>query len=99
MLFDQPPRVANRKQMEAFAEKVASSVAEETAVQQRPNTQWHLFTLTNVAFYLYKMLGIGRVGKGEGRKCPKLLEKNKHISLYSSDKAGKAYTDNLCFFC
>ena len=52
-----------------------------------------------MTFYVYKMPGVGRVGDGEGRKCPKTIQKNKHIiGLYSCDKTGKAYTDNLCFF-
>ena len=79
--------------------KVSSLDIEETAFRQRPNTQWRLFALTNMTFYVYKMPGVGRVGDGEGRKCPKNIQKNQHIiGLYSCDKTDRAYTDNLCFF-
>ena len=98
-LFDQPQTVSSTQQLELFSEKVSSLDIEETAFRQRPNTQWRLFALTNMTFYVYKMPGVGRVGAGEGRKCPKIIQKNQNIiGLYSCNKTGRAYTDNLCFF-
>jgi hypothetical protein len=65
--------------------------------RQRPNTTWVVHKLTNVTFYLYKILNVGRIGAFVN--LPSFIRNNKFIlSLDKDVKTGKPYSENLCFF-
>ena len=85
-LFDQPVTVSSRQELLEFQQKMSDIDISDSAFRQRPNTQWRLYAVTNITFYMYKMSGVGRVGKGTS-KCPKIIKDNPNvIGLYNSDK-------------
>ena len=96
-LFEHPSSLSTTSDVEVFLEKVKATDLQERAFRARPNTEWRLFALTNITFYLYKMIGISRAGAST--KLPNYIKRNRNVvSLLSCTKTGKAFDDNLCFF-
>lgn len=66
-------------------------------VQQRPDTSWKTHSITNLSFYLNKILGQGKTGAPG--LMPRYILRNKAIlALVRDPKYGILYADNLCFF-
>ena len=107
--FDLPVTVNSREGLEDFIDRLSSKDVQERALRRRPNTEWRLFAVTNVAFYLYKLSGVSKVGgrsrsdddsdDDEGDDFPEYLIRNKHVLCLLTDrKTGERFDDNLCFF-
>ena len=97
-LYDKPKHIAS---LDAFIEDLSAKDVEERAARRRPNTEWRMYALTNLAFYMYKLQGVSMVGTGtgSGKALPRHLLQNKHLlCLLRDPRTGKAYDDNLCFF-
>ena len=98
-LLERPRTIASMSSLNAFIEEAASLDVQERAVRRRPNTEWRLYALTNVSFYLYKQHGVSKVGKRDPSDFPDYLLQNKDLlSLLRNPKTGRPYDDNLCFF-
>ena len=103
-LYDVPRAVASQRQLREFYEDLSRFNLREHSSRRRPNSAWQLLMITNVTFYLYKMLGMGKVGRvaaggGEGVRLPDFIRTNRHIVSVTHCTSGRgAYTDNLCFF-
>jgi hypothetical protein len=69
----------------------------EKASAIRASTEWNLHLITNVTFYVYKLLNMGKVGCGG--TIPKFIESNRHILALGINRVtSRDYDDNLCFF-
>ena len=97
-VFEKPIPVSSTSDMDEVVGKLSATDISAKTLRMRPNTHWRLHALTNLTFYIYKMPGVGRVGRGKG-ECPKHIRDCPHvIGLYTNPKTGKAYDDNLCMF-
>jgi len=88
--------VSTIEDLERFYDELAAVDLDERAKQRRPNTEWRLFAVTNITFYVYKLHGHVRVGDGKV-SLPSHLVRNRHL-VAMDKKDGVAYEDNLCFF-
>lgn len=93
--FIPTPRVIkDTADKEAFCRELEQ--VDLTGVLQRPSSRWILKCVTNITYYVTKLT---EVPIGSGAKLPPHLLKNRSlISLTHSNKTGRLYTDNLCFF-
>ena len=97
-LLNAPVAVGSLEGLRRFTNTIGSMDIQARALRRRPNTEWRLFALTNISFYLYKMTGVNRVGNAE-EGMPSYLLRNKHVLCLLTDaKTGEEYDDNLCFF-
>ena len=94
-VFPSPRLVSTNADLQRFVEDLAATDVSEQVVARRPNTEWTLVNVTNLTFYLYKILGGLRIGVAPD--LPEYLLRNRH--LVSMIKArGERIKDNACFF-
>ena len=100
VLLRAPMTVGSLEMLERFTDTVSSQDLHEHGVRRRPDTEWRLYALTNVAFYLYKLRGVNKVGhRRRDDERPSYMLQNKNLlCLLTDPKTGVAYDDNMCFF-
>ena len=96
-LFDRPHSIGSMQELEHFINSVIDMDLLAWIQLQRPNTAWKIHKLTNVTFYFYKLLEVGRIGTAVA--LPDFIKSKKCIVGLDYDKRHKKlYQDNLCFF-
>ena len=89
-VFVAPRLISKTSDLERFYDALLAEDLQELAIRRRPSTEWKLRFLTNVSFYVFKLINMARIGGTE--KLPRHIVKNKNIvSLADS-------SDKLCFF-
>lgn len=96
-MLARPTTVVDVEGMETFYQKVARWDLREEATRRRPDTAWKLLAVTNVTFYVYKMLGATRVGRSP-RRLPERLLRRRGLLAMTTARNGRRYEDGLCFF-
>ena len=91
-----PVTVVTREDLDRFESLLLETDLEELALQRRPDTKWKLRAVTNLTFYVYKILGGTRVADSEP-KLPPFLLNNRYIQSFVSESKRKK-TRGLCFF-
>ena len=96
LYLDEPSLVADVETFEAFLERIHEQDILQWAIAQRPNSDWVCSIVTNVTFFVNRILQhpIGCVGVS----LPTYVKRNKAIVALEKDKHGKPYLDNLCLF-
>ena len=81
---------------EAFLERIHEQYILQWAIAQRPNSDWVYVSVTNVTFFVNRILQhpIGCVGVS----LPTYVKRNKAIVGLEKDHYSKPYFDNLCLF-
>ena len=94
--LDEPSLVTDVETFEAFLERIHEQDILQWAIAQRPNSDWICVSVTNVTFFVNKILQhpIGCVGVS----LPTYLKHNKAIVGLEKDHYSKPYFDNLCLF-
>ena len=94
--LDEPSLVTNIETFEAFLESIYEQDILQWAIAQRPNSEWVCSSVTNVTFFVNRILQhpIGCVGVS----LPTYLKRNKATVALEKDHHGKPYFDNLCLF-
>ena len=94
--LDEPSLVTNIETFEAFLERIYEQDILQWAVAQRPNSEWVCSSVTNVTFFVNRILQhpIGCVGVS----LPTYLKRNRAIVVLEKDHNAKPYFDNLCLF-
>ena len=94
--LDKPSLVTNVETFEAFLERIHEQDILQWAIAQRPNSDWVCSSVTNVTFFVNKILQhpIGCVGVS----IPTYVKLNKAIVGLEKDNHSKPYLDNLCLF-
>ena len=79
-----------------FLERIEETDVLQLAIAQRPNSDWVVELVTNVTFFINKILQhpIGCVGID----LPDYVKRNKAIVGLEKDHHGAVYNDNLCLF-
>ena len=94
--LDKPSLVTNVETFEAFIERIHEQDILKWAIARRPNSDWICSSVTNVTFFVNKILQhpIGCVGVS----LPTYVKLNKAIVGLEKDNHSKPYLDNLCLF-
>ena len=95
-LLEEPSLITNRDDFESFLERIREPDILQWAVAQRPNSDWVCEHVTNVTFFLNRIVQhpIGCVGV----TLPDYVKNNKAIVGLTKDEHGVTYNDNLCLF-
>ena len=64
---------------------------------QRPDTKWNFYCVTNVNFFLFLLSGVP-LGCIE-QPIPSALLRNPFVMCFVSDCEMKPYLDDVCIFC
>ena len=95
--MEEPALITNRADFESFQERIQESDLLNWAVSQRPNSDWICEMVTNVTFFVNKILQhpIGCVDV----VLPDYVKRNKAIvGLVKDHYRNATYNDNLCLF-
>lgn len=96
-IFDSPKMIKDINDLKNLYSELTNIDLRRVGNLQRPNTSWKIAYITNITFYNYKVLKMGKLGSTN--YLPQWIKRNKHIiSLDKSPSTNKQFTDNLCFF-
>ena len=95
-LLEEPSLITNRADFDSFLERIREPDILQWAIAQRPNSDWVCELVTNVTFFLNRIVKhpIGCVGV----ILPDYVKNNKAIFGLAKDEHGAIYNDNLCLF-
>jgi hypothetical protein len=96
-VFPSTKLISTEEDLREFYNNFTKTDLREQAALRRPSTVWRLYAVTNVSFYFFKLLGMGRIGDASV-KLPKHILNHRHIITVLKSRNGKPYDDNLCFF-
>ena len=94
--LEEPSLIGNRADFDQFLEQIKEPDLLNWAVSQRPNSDWICEMVTNVTFFVNKIVDhpIGCVGI----VLPPHIKRKKSIIGLETDGNGRPYIDNLCLF-
>ena len=92
--FDVPHLIRTEEDLERFLEELSRHDILEYIRQQRPDTKWVVHLLTNVTFYLNKLI---QHPIGARIVVPDFFLRNQGLACLVGGAQGP-YEDNLCFF-
>ena len=94
--MEEPALITNRADFESFQERIQEPDLLNWAVSQRPNSDWICEMVTNVTFFVNRIVHhpIGCVDVN----LPDYVKRNKAIVRLDKDSHGVIYRDNLCLF-
>ena len=94
--LEEPSLVTNSQTFNAFLEIIKETDVLQSAIAQRPKSDWVVELVTNVTFFLNRIIHhpIGCVGV----TLPDYLKHNKAVVGLAKDEHGATYNDNLCLF-
>ena len=94
--LDDPNLVTNFETVEAFLERIHDQDTLQWAIAQRTNSDWICSSVTNVTFFVNRLIQhpIGCVGVS----LPTYLKLKKAIVGLEKDHHSKPYFDNFCLF-
>ena len=96
-LLEEPSLVTNLQSFDVFLERIQNSDVLQRAISQPPNSDWVCELVTNVTFFINRIVQhpIGCVGVA----LPDYVKRNKAIVGLEKDHHRNAiYRDNLCLF-
>ena len=96
--LNEPSLVTNRKDFDVFLERIREPDDLQWAINQRPDSAWVCELVTNVTFFVNRIIDhpIGCVGM---ISLPTYIKKKKSIiGLETEPNHNKRYNDNLCLF-
>ena len=95
-VFHFPVIFSTLEDLEFIKERYEDENVFESIIQQRPDTKWRFYCVTNVTFFVYLM---PRVALGcTDVELPNALIRNESVKCFLSDSNSKPYHDNLCLF-
>ena len=94
--LEEPSLITNRGDFDRFLERIHQPDIMQWAIAQRPTSDWVCERVTNVTFFVNKIVQhpIGCVGV----ILPAYVKNNKSIIALEKDHHGRPYVDNLCLF-
>ena len=94
--LEEPSLVTNSQTFNAFLERIKETDVLQSAIAQRPNSDWVVELVTNVTFFINRIVQhpIGCVGV----VLPDYVKHNKAVVGLAKDEHGATYNDNLCLF-
>ena len=95
-IFLNPVVLSNDSDLNFIKSKLRSEDFLPNLINQRPDTKWKFYCVTNVTFFVFLLSGVplGCVQKS----IPPSLLRNPLVKCFVSDCELKPYQDNLCMF-
>ena len=91
--------ISNRADLNQLIDTFEGLDPAQLGINRRDGSAWILQAVTNVTFYVYKLLGVNRVGCTKAIDLPAHILKSRSIlSMTKRRQTGKMWGDNLCFF-
>ena len=94
--LEEPALITNRAYFDSFLEKIHESDILQWTITQRPNSDWVCVLVTNVTFFVNRILQ-HPMGCG-GINLPTYVKRNKAVIGLEKDHHSAVYRDNLCIF-
>ena len=91
-VFPKPVLIRTDTSLDEFFTDLAEIDIRELGSRSCPNTSWQLQSITNVTFYLYRFVGMGKIGCDRST-IPKHILNNRALLNARGDT-----DDRLCFF-
>ena len=93
---EEPALITNRADFDSFLKRIHESDILQWAITQRQNSDWVCVLVTNVTFFVNRILQhpIGCVVIN----LPTYVKRNKAVIGLEKDPHGAVYRDNLCLF-
>ena len=93
---EEPALITNRANFDSFLKRIHESDILQWAITQRQNSDWVCVLVTNVTFFVNRILQhpIGCVVIN----LPTYVKRNKAVIGLEKDPHGAVYRDNLCLF-
>ena len=92
-LFPVAKTIMRKTELEQAFREYDSLDVREDASQRRPNTSWNLVAITNVTFYIYKLLDSSKIGANV--ELPEHIRNNRFVhSMVKCKKTGRSFDDN-----
>lgn len=95
-MFAEPWIVREEQELEEFIENVIDVDLVEHTTRERQDSAWQVFAVTNLTFYIYKMIGLGKIGAAT--HLPDFITSHRGMLSLNKTRNGKLYDDQLCFF-
>lgn len=96
-IFSEAQTILSKAELERVFGKYEAVDIREDSIRRRPNTSWTLVAITNVTFYVYKLLDSARIGARVD--LPVHIKNNRFVhSMLKCKKTGRHFNDNMCFF-
>ena len=95
-LFDSPKLITSENSLQQTYKELTEMDIHERTSRLRPNTTWIVRNITNITFFFYKMLGMGKIGAAH-INLPDYIKQNRHIISLDLDRHGQEFKDNLFF--
>ena len=91
--------ISNRADLNQLIDTFEGLDPAQLGINRRDGSAWILQAVTNVTFYVYKLLGVNRVGCTRAIELPAHILKSRSIlAMTKKRQTGKMWGDNLCFF-
>lgn len=96
-VFDEPFQISNVTDLQPVRNALQDLDIFEWARQHRPNSKWIVEKVTNVTYFVTKVIN-HPIGRGQ-TALPHYIAGNRGMyTLDCDNRTGKPYKDNLCFF-
>ena len=95
--LDEPSLITNSTDFDGFLERIRETDVLQWAINQRPDSAWVCELVTNVTFFVNRIIDhpIGCVGM---TALPMYIKNKAIIGLEKEGNNNKRYSDNLCLF-
>lgn len=96
-LFEDQTLIRETADLIAFIDRLLEIDIDEFSTTRRPDASWRFHQVTNMTFYLTKVLSVNRIGGPENLPTY-ILQHQAILSLQRDGTHGRLYNDNLWFF-
>lgn len=96
-VFEDPVSVKSEDELNRFFQHLLGRDPRLEAIRRRPNTKWIIKRITNISFYIYKILAMGKIGKPV-TPLPNYILTNRAVIALEKKRNGRPFNDSLCFF-
>ena len=96
LVFVNPMVLSNDSDLNFIKSKLRENEILRNLINQRPDTKWKFYCVTNVTFFVFLLSGVP-LGCIE-QSIPSALVKNPLVKCFVSDCDKKPYQDNLCMY-
>ena len=99
--FPSPVSISTEHELSEFYDSLIQKNLYEQARLRRPSTSWMVRHITNITFFVYKQVGMGKVGsvKDPVLALPEYIRCNRSImGMFRDIHRGIRFDDALCFF-
>lgn len=88
--------VKDERELDEFLDALLSLDLVDFSTRGRENSSWQAYAVSNLTFYIYKMVGMSKIGAPGS--LPDYISNHKAVISLNKNRRGEVYEDNMCFF-